>query len=345
MTALIVDDSILMRNIEKEVFRGSAIRVVGEGSDGRQALALNRELRPDLIVMDINMPIMDGLAATTAIMADRPTAIIIFSNEVAATNSFRAIQAGAVDVLPKPDIDEFNDRAYVERFIASLLSAATAFRDNRDRRGRTNSREVLPNSGAGFARPAGRRSVEVVVIGASTGGPPAVRDILHALPADFPAGIAIVQHIEERFDKGYAAWLQGECALTVRLAKQGDVLAPGLVLVAPGGRHLVFSQRILVLADDPPVANQKPSVDRLFESAAASLGEGLAAVLLTGMGSDGAEGLGKVREAGGLTIAQDEASSLIFGMPKAAIERGAALRVLGLSDIPAALLEAVGRHG
>ena len=345
MTAIIVDDSILMRNIEKELFRGSPITVLGEGSDGRQAVALNRELRPDLIVMDINMPIMDGLAATKAIMADRPTAIIIFSNEIAAATSFRAIQAGAVDALPKPDIDEFNDPVFAQRFLSRLVSAAKAFRESRDRRSGRASGEAHPTAGGSFAPLAGRRRVEMVVIGASTGGPPAVRDILHALPANFGAGIAIVQHIEERFDKGYAEWLQGECELTVRLARQDDVLTPGLVLVAPGGRHLVFGEGRLILADDPPVGNQKPSVDRLFETAAARHGERLAAVLLTGMGADGADGLVKVREAGGLTIAQDEATSLIFGMPKAGIERGGALRVLGLPDIPAALLEAVGRHG
>jgi len=345
MTALIIDDSILMRNIEKELFRDSAISIVGEGSDGLQAVALNRKLGPDLIVMDINMPTMDGLAATTAIMADRPTAIVIFSNEVAARTSFQAIQAGAIDVLPKPDIDEFNDTVYVERLLSSLIAAAGAFRDRKARGGGPASTKMRPGESGAKAGGAGRNPVEAVVIGASTGGPPAVRDILAALPPDFPAGIAIVQHIEGRFDKGYAEWLDGECGLAVRLARQDDVFTPGRALVAPGGSHLVCGAHGFLLDDGPPVGNQKPSVDRLFETAADRYGDRLAAILLTGMGADGADGMVRVREAGGLTIAQDEATSLIFGMPKVAIERGGAVRVLGLQNIPAALLEAVGRHG
>ena len=154
-----------------------------------------------------------------------------------------------------------------------------------------------------------------------------------------------MQHIEERFDRGYAEWLDGECALTVRLAHAGDGFTPGEVVVAPSGATLVCSERRLILADTPPVGNQKPSVDRLFETAALCFEDRLAAVLLTGMGADGAEGCVKVKAAGGLTLVQDEATSFIYGMPKAAVERGGAVRVLGLPQIPAALLDAVGYHG
>ena len=343
MKVLVVDDSILMRNILKELFRDAGVTVLGEGSDGRAAVELNRSLRPDLIVMDINMPNMGGLEATTAIMGECPTAIVIFSNEIDAKISFQAIQAGAVEVVAKPDIDQFNDAAYTLRLLKTLSAAAGIFGEGRPRAACAPG-ESLPDK-ARSLRFAGPRRIEAVVIGASTGGPVAVRDLLRGLPADFPAGIALVQHIEERFDKGYAEWLDGECGLRVRLARASDSFTPGEVIVAPSGHHLVCAERRLILADTPPVGNQKPSVDRLFETAALCFKDRLAAVLLTGMGADGAEGCVKVKASGGLTLVQDEASSFIYGMPKAAVERGGAVRVLGLPQIPAALLEAVGYHG
>ena len=342
MTVLVVDDSILMRNIMKEVLRSGGATVAGEGSDGAAAIELNRRLRPDLIIMDVNMPVKNGLEATVAILAERPVPIVIFSNEVDARISFQALAAGAVDVIVKPDIDLFNDRSYTSRLMAGFAEVVRTFHAGRVRA------LASPRAGdsAGLrAATVPRRPVEAVVIGASTGGPVAVRDLLRRLPADFPAGIALVQHIEGRFDRGYAEWLDGECGLTVRLARAGDAFVPGEVLVAPSLRHLVCADRRLVLDDGPPVANQKPSVDRLFETAASSFGERLAGVLLTGMGSDGAAGCVRIKEGGGLTLVQDEASSLIFGMPKAAIERGGAVRILGLSEMPEALLEAVGSHG
>ncbi|MDA8426844.1 MAG: chemotaxis-specific protein-glutamate methyltransferase CheB [Treponema sp.] len=354
MKVLVVDDSILMRNILKEMFRDSGVAVLGEGSDGRAAVELNRALRPDLIVMDINMPGMNGLEATRAIMGECPTAIVIFSNEIDAKISFQAIQAGAVEVAAKPDIDQFNDPAYTGKLLKMLHAAAGVFGGGRAKQACAPGESPAPAAETARAgRAAGRlagpasgpRRIEAVVIGASTGGPMAVRDLLRGLPADFPVGIALVQHIEERFDKGYAEWLDGECELRVRLARDNDSFTPGEVIVAPSGHHLVCGERRLILADTPPVGNQKPSVDRLFETAALGFGDRLAAVLLTGMGSDGAEGCVKVKAAGGLTLVQDEATSFIYGMPKAAVERGGAVRVLGLPQIPAALLEAVGYHG
>ncbi|HUW42388.1 MAG TPA: chemotaxis-specific protein-glutamate methyltransferase CheB [Rectinemataceae bacterium] len=346
MKVLVVDDSILMRNILKELFRDAGVTVLGEGSDGRSAVELNRSLRPDLIVMDINMPNMGGLEATTAIMGECPTAIVIFSNEIDAKISFQAIQAGAVEVVAKPDIDQFNDAAYTGKLLKTLSAAAGIFGEGRLRAACAPGEALSPPADkARSLRFAGPRRVEAVVIGASTGGPVAVRDLLRGLPADFPAGIALVQHIEERFDKGYAEWLDGECGLRVRLARASDCFTPGEVIVAPSGSHLVCAERRLLLADTPPVGNQKPSVDRLFETAALCFKDRLAAVLLTGMGADGAEGCVKVKALGGLTLVQDEASSFIYGMPKAAVERGGAVRVLGLPQIPAALLEAVSYHG
>jgi two-component system, chemotaxis family, protein-glutamate methylesterase/glutaminase len=347
MTILVIDDSILMRNILKQLFADSGFTVLGEGSDGRAAVELNRKLRPDLIVMDVNMPHMSGLEATKAIMGECPAPIVIFSNDVDAKVSFQAIQAGAVEILAKPDIDMFNDAAYTTKLKATLTAVVKTFGAN-SRLGIGTRSAFAPVPGAAPSSERmfnGRGRIEAVVIGASTGGPVAVRDLLRGLPADFPAGIALVQHIEQRFDKGYAEWLDGECELTVRLARANDGFSPGEVLVAPSARHLICMDRRLQLADTPPVGNQKPSVDRLFETAALCFRDRLAAVLLTGMGADGADGCVKVKAAGGLTLVQDEATSFIYGMPRAAVERGGAVRVLGLPQIPGALLAAVGYHG
>lgn len=328
----------------KTALAAAGVSVTGEASDGQSAVRLNRSLLPDLIIMDFNMPIMNGIDATAAIMADRPAPVFVFSNEMDAKLAFRAIQAGAVDVAAKPDIDQLGNPVYAAAFVAKLKATARTF----SLRGRPGS---APSgaTGAGappLPQPAGdKREVEAVVIGASTGGPAAVRELLCHLPRDFPVGIAIVQHIEERFDAGFAEWLDGESELTVRLARAGDMFRAGEVLVAPGGSHLVCRGRLLQLTDDPPVQSQRPSVDRLFESAAASYRDRLIAILLTGMGADGADGCVKVKNAGGLTLVQDEASSLIFGMPKEAIVRGGASRVLDLREMPFALLAAVGRHG
>lgn len=338
MKVLIVDDSILIRNIMKEILSHAGFTVVGEASNGGMVLDSIRKLGPDLVVMDINMPVMNGIDTTILVMKEQPTPIVIFSNEVDAKLSFMAIQAGAVDVLGKPDFDQFNDKAYVDKLSATLFAAAKApIKKNRS----SGTNEIMQGRSWQF----NRKQYEAIVIGASTGGPVAVRDLLVKLPKNFPVGIAIVQHIEDRFDSGYAQWLNSECSLSVRLAKSSDDFTPGVVLIAPSGSHLICRGKHLVSSDSPPVCNQRPSVDRLFESAAEYYRDRVIAILLTGMGSDGAEGCIKVKAAGGLTIVQDEASSFIYGMPKAAFERGGAVEVLGLHQIPDTLMKAVAFHG
>lgn len=184
----------------------------------------------------------------------------------------------------------------------------------------------------------------MVVIGASTGGPVAVKTVLSALPSDFPVGIAVVQHIEARFADGYARWLDGECPLSVRVATEGALPTGGTVIVAPGDEHLLIGNGRVVLDDGPKVGNHRPAVDRLFETAALSFGNRLVGVLLTGMGRDGAAGCVAIREHGGFTVVQDEATSFIYGMPKAAAERGGASVVKPIEEI-AALLQKVASRG
>jgi two-component system chemotaxis response regulator CheB len=362
-----------MRNILKQVLTDAGVTIAGEAGNGQIAADLVGSLNPDLVLMDFNMPIMNGLQGTGKIMARNPTPIIIFSNEVDAQLSYQAIQAGAVEVMAKPDLDKFNDPKFIEQFLATLRAAAatkeslvargarplspptptqsTAPQPTRPATtgmlGRAAAYSSAPSPSASqVRRPSpGPRNFDAVVIGASTGGPVAVRDLLSALPGDFPLGIALVQHIEDRFDAGYATWLDGLCALSVRLAKDGDSFTPGQVVVAPGNRHLICSSTRLSLDDGPKVGNQKPAVDRLFETAAKAYKTRVIGVLLTGMGADGADGCVAIKGAGGTTLVQDQATSFIYGMPKAAAERGGASRILPLGDIARVLLELAGYYG
>ena len=301
-----------------------------------------RESRPDLIVMDFNMPVMNGVEATRAIMQQYPVPIVIFSNEVDQQLSYQALEAGAVEVLAKPDIDQFNNPEFAERFLA-VLGAAARRRPAAPRPATVRAAGSRP--AVDTASEVTRSPYSVLVMGASTGGPAALREVLMALPGDFPLGIALVQHIEARFAEGFARWLDESCALTVRLARRSDRFTPGEVLVAPGDQHLVCLDRTLALDHGPKVANQRPAVDRLFETAARAYGKRTLAVLLTGMGADGADGCVAIRAAGGTTCVQDKETSFIYGMPRAAAERGGATRVLPLDRIASSLLEAVGRYG
>ena len=342
MKLLLCDDSIIMRNILREVLEEQGLEIAGEAGNGKKALEMNRKLDLDAIIMDINMPTMNGLEATKAIMEEKPVPIVIFSNEVDSKLSFEALHYGAMEVMRKPDMDAFNDSHYVDEFIETLRSMAKrglkAKGNKKERGAREMSRPVRsrPPAGARF---------EAMVIGASTGGPLAVKEILRKLPPHFPVGIALVQHIEDRFDTGYAKWLDDECEIDVRMAQEGDFFEPGVALVAPGNRHLICRNKRLYHDDGPKFENQKPSVNRLFESSAECYGDRLLGVLLTGMGSDGGRGCLRIREAGGYTVVQDKESSLIYGMPKAAVDSGGASVVLGLEEIGPYVIELVKNNG
>jgi two-component system chemotaxis response regulator CheB len=332
MRVLLVDDSALIRNILKEAFTNDTeISIVGEAMNGEKAIAEVQRLSPDLVIMDINMPVMDGIRATERIMSEHPVPILVFSTEVDANLGYRACQAGAVDVLRKPDIGRLNDGAFIVRFRELLLSV-----------GRERSRG-LRTSSAGGGRPAQRvESARLIVMGASTGGPSAVRTILSALKRNVPVPIALVQHLESGFERGYVEWLNEATELNVTLVTRSTMMRGGTVYVAPSERHLLVDGESLVLDDGPPVLNQRPSVNRLFGSAAANYRAALLGVLLTGMGTDGAEGCRDIVRGGGTTVDEDRSTAAIFGMPRAAIEIGAASVVAPLSGIPGVILTILG---
>ena len=327
---LVADDSELFRALLSAVIAADpAFDVVAVAADGNRAAALARDLRPDVITMDLNMPDADGFSGIARIMADTPTPILVLTANRAEVVGFKALSLGALDIVEKPaataDLDEYGAQ------IRSRLKLLAGVKVIRHLRGLRGQRGRLPG-------PPSRR-VDLVVIGASLGGPRALATLLKGLPAAFPAPLAIVQHIADGFTQGLAGWLQQESRLEVREARHGDPLVPGRVLLAPSGAHLLVAEGEVRLSDAAPVDTFKPSVTPLFTSAARSYGARACGVLLTGMGRDGAEGLRALKDAGAETLAQDEATSAVFGMPKAAIELGAVGRVLALEDVSRALVE------
>jgi two-component system chemotaxis response regulator CheB len=338
---LVADDSLTTRRLLVDALAADAdLQVVGEAADGRAAARLCAELAPDVVTMDVVMPLLTGVAATAEIMARCPTPILVVSatQHGEALSSFDALAAGAVDVLEKPGGTE-SVEAWADRLRASVKRAARIPVISRPRARRP------PASGAGASEGDDRPEVarRLVAIGASTGGPAAVATILRALPRAFPLPVLLVIHIGPLFASTLAEWLDGVSALRVRTAVDGEPLpavGAARVLVAPPDRHLLVERGLVRLGRGPERQACRPSVDELFESVAREVATAAVGCLLTGMGVDGAEGLLAMRRAGAHTIAQDEATSTVFGMPGAAARTGAAARVLPVDRIAPALVEA-----
>lgn len=341
---MIVEDSLTVRqHIVDVVTAMPDLELVAQAGDGKTAIELCERHRPNVVLMDMMLPVMTGLAATEYIMAYFPTPILIVSastNRGEAFKTYDALAAGAVDVLEKPLGTETDD-GWERRLIASIrmVSRIRVITHPRARLARRlevrASRDGSPS----------REVAKVVALGASTGGPGAMLAILKALPHDYPAPILAVVHISAAFSPTLADWLDSEVPLVVRHAVHEERLADvgaGEVLLAPADRHLELAGGRLVLTEGPERHSCRPSVDVLFESVAREMGSRSAACLLTGMGRDGAAGLKTIRDAGGRTIAQDETTSVIFGMPGEAVRIGAASDTLPLDDIAPALLRTVG---
>jgi two-component system chemotaxis response regulator CheB len=334
---LVVDDSQLMRNVLTTIIESDPqLCVVGTATNGQEAIRRARELNPDLITMDVLMPVMDGLEATKQIMADHPTPILIVSSAVEIRGTelvFQAMKYGALDAMDK-SLLHVEDGAQLKQRIKTLARVRVI----RHPLARMESRRPVT------VRP---RAVQVgndriVAIAASTGGPQALRAVLKDLPAEIGCGIVIVQHIAGGFDKGLVEWLDRESSLSVRLATDGERIEPGAAYVATTGHHLRVAQaNRLRLTDEPPCEGQKPSGTVLFESVAEVYGARAVAVVLSGMGRDGAAGAQRIHNAGGRVIAQDEASCVVFGMPKAAVELGIVDAVRPLDHIARTILAAL----
>jgi two-component system chemotaxis response regulator CheB len=348
-TVLVVDDSAFMRKLVVDLIDGSGeFRVVGTARNGADALKKVRALEPDIVTMDIEMPELDGLAALERIMKESPRPVVMLSG--AATGGpndpvFRALELGAVDFLKKPSGPISLDLATVR---APLLEALRASAE-------VNLRGVAAFTEAGPARripsaevrgsPASGAAACVVAIACSTGGPRALAEVIPALPRTLDAAVVVVQHMPAGFTRSLAERLNAHSRMPVSEAEDGQLLRRGHVYVAPGGRHLRMRAGdegpALALDDGPPIWGVRPAADPLFRSAADCLGSAAIGIVLTGMGRDGAEGLRAIRDAGGTGIAQDRATSIIFGMPQAAVAAGGATRVVALNEIAAAIAETV----
>src|SRR6266446_7010969 len=342
---LVVDDSALMRKLIPAILaRDSSIEVVGTAMDGAFALKKIEELQPDVVTLDLDMPRMDGMETLRLIMRRAPLPVILFSthSKEGGYATLKALAMGAVDFLAKPKdaaagrLDEIADQLIAKIKVAKRaagrkLPPAVVGEDVHPQKKRT--RATLPP----------RR---VIAIGISTGGPNALQFVLSQIPSDFLSTILVVQHMPEGFTEMFAKRLDECCALEVHEARSGDLLLAGRVLICPGNRHVMVRRMprgdMVVLSDGPPVNGHRPSADVLFHSVAQELGLTAVGVLMTGMGDDGAEGLGAIKSAGGMTIAQSEDTCVVSGMPRAAILKGYANKIVPLDGLGAYLISNYG---
>lgn len=343
ITVLVVDDSAVVRRVLSEgLSRTPDIRVVGTAPDPYVARERIVELRPQVVTLDVEMPRMDGLAFLAKLMLHHPLPVVVISSLTTAGSevAMRAFQLGAVEVLCKPG-SAYDVGDAVPRLARAIRAAAAA----RHRGPRTEALPAAAKPPGGWRAP-GRTSDLVLALGASTGGTEALREVLAGLPGDTP-GMIIVQHMPTLFTATFARGLDRISRMRVSEAAGGEPLLPGLAYVAPGGRHLVVvrsgAHYHVELRDGPEVHFQRPAVDVAFLSVARSAGAAAVGVLLTGMGNDGAAGLKAMRAAGAHTIAQDEASCVVFGMPRAAIACGGAAEVAPLTDMPGRIAHALRR--
>jgi len=346
---LVVDDSALMRKLIPLILeRDPDIEVVGTAMDGAFALKKIAELQPDVMTLDLEMPRMDGIETLRTIMRHVPLPVIVFSthSREGAYSTFKALALGAIDFVAKPREAAAGNLDPVAHQLAEKIKVAK----------RAGGPKAIPKLELEAPAPQKKRGhstippSRIIAIGISTGGPNALQYVLSQIPADFPASFVIVQHMPEGFTDMFARRLDECCALDVQEAKSGDLLVAGRVLICPGNRHMMVRRmprgEMAVLSDGPPINGHRPSADVLFHSVAQEFGLTAVGVLMTGMGDDGSEGLGAIKLAGGMTIAQSEETCVVGGMPRAAIVKGYVNKVLPLDGMAAYLVHQYGnQHG
>jgi two-component system chemotaxis response regulator CheB len=333
---LVVDDSAFVRKaIERMLGTVDDIEVVGFAADGEEGLAKARELRPDVVTLDVKMPRLGGLETLERLMAEQPVAVLLMSSltQEGAELTLRGLELGAMDFVDKSSVQPMSMLSLAEELIAKVRALGGARVHARPRPARSGGRDT------------GAPPAHCVVVAASTGGPTALQVVVPGLPAGFPAAVLVVQHIPRGFTKSLAERLDARSAIPVREARDGEAVEPGTVLIAPAGIHSRLARRggavVVVLDEEPRDALHRPSADVLMASAAEVYGSLALGVVLTGMGSDGTEGLRAIREKGGLTLAEAEETCVIYGMPKAAFEAGVVHRIVPLEKVAGEILAAV----
>jgi two-component system chemotaxis response regulator CheB len=331
---LVVDDSSAIRDVISHVLEDDAdIRVIGSAANGREAVAMVTALQPDLITMDLIMPVMDGFEAIERIMATRPTPILVITSCLNSSSAFKAIDSGALDVIPKNDLIAGQAKKLVETVkVLSRVRTITHLRGNRYK--------SFPNCAKEHEYENGIR--KVIAIAASTGGPNAISAILSLLPKNFPAPILIAQHIDADFVSDLQMWLNGITPLQVKIALADEKLSGGTVYLAPGGYHLSLGSRgLIALTQKKQGEIYVPSCNLLLSSAADNYGHNAVGIVLSGMSDDGVEGIKAIKQQGGFTIAQDEKTSVVFGMPKMAIESGCIDYIIPVEKIGEAIINII----
>lgn len=340
LRALVIDDSAYNRRTIGRLLEASGeATVVGTAADGEEGLRAALDLHPEVITLDLEMPTMDGFTFLRILMARQPTPVIVISSYARKVNVFRALELGAVDFIPKPSRFLTEGTESIQTELAEKLRTVRALRQ--DHLGPRPAVQPPPP----LERPRPRGPTPIVAIGASTGGPPALQQILSALPPDLHLAMVIAQHMPARFTRAFAERLDRSSALHVTEAEPGDRLEAGRAFVAPGGRRTEVVARggelILEVGEEPEPSNYTPSIDVLFESLALAAGPRVVAVVLTGMGRDGREGVVRIQAAGGRVFAESEETAVVYGMPKEAADTGCVDRVLPLREIPRALAAAL----
>lgn len=346
---LLVEDSPVALTILRRVLQDEPdIEIVGTAPNGEEAIKLIPQVKPSLICTDLHMPRMDGLQLTEFVMEHFPCPILVISASVQdedTDNVFRLLEAGALDIFPKPRtglVTEYEKSKQELLIRIRVLSGVTVFTQRRTFQDKKSTTVTPAPPLPPITLRRDIRQPQIVAIGASTGGPQALHLLFQRLPSNFPVPIVCVQHISEGFLQGLVDWLNRECPFKVTIAQPGVVPQPGMVYFPPERQHLVISPTgKLSLSLESPVTGHRPSVSVLFKSVAQYYRRSCVGILLTGMGRDGADGLLSIAEAGGITIAQDESTSVVFGMPKEAISLGAAQQVLAIQDIAPFLLNRV----
>jgi two-component system chemotaxis response regulator CheB len=335
---LVVDDSAFVRKaVERMLGSADDIEVVGFAADGEEGLAKARELVPDVVTLDVKMPRLGGLETLERLMAEQPVPVLLMSTltQEGAEVTLRGLELGAMDFVDKSSVQPMSMLSLADELVAKIRALGGARARARPKPPRTRAAGVSGEAPA----------AECVVIAASTGGPTALQTVVSGLPAGFPAAVLVVQHIPRGFTKSLAERLDARSAIPVREARDGEAVVPGHVLIAPAGIHMKLARQRdaveVVLDEEPRDALHRPSADVLMASAARAFGPLALGVVLTGMGSDGTEGLRAIREKGGLTLAEAEETCVIYGMPKAAIDAGVVHRVVPLERVAGEVLSAV----